>query len=188
MVALLLDLGADPLAVDASGQPAASYATTPTTDRRAMEKIRGLTSMELLSAERGHRQPNIGMMDLVAVLALGEWETASRILSRSPGLIEPGGQAVGALHMMAKRNDLAAVKFLLDLGADPNSRWAHWDAEVTPLHLASSQGHADMVRLLLDKGADPRIHDSKHDSDAIGGAEFFRQPEIARLLKAHLEA
>jgi ankyrin repeat protein len=185
MVALLLELGADPLAVDASGQPAASYATKPDTDRRAMEKIRALTSMELLSAERGNRQPSLGMTDLVAILSLGDWETASRLLAQNPGLIRPGGPAVGALHMMAKRNDLAAVKFLIAHGADPNAKSLHWDAEVTALHLAASQGHADMARLLLEAGADPRINDSKHDSDAIGWAEFFRHPEIAQMLKAH---
>jgi GA-binding protein transcription factor beta len=89
----------------------------------------------------------------------------------------------GALHLMAKRNSVAAVKWLLDHGADPNTRWAHWDAEVTPLHLAASQGHADVVRLLLAAGADANIRDSKHDGDALGWAEFFRQPETIRILE-----
>ena len=186
MVALLVDLGADPLAVDGSGQPAAIYATAPHVDRRAMEKIRAMTSTELISAERGHRPPRGGMMDLLALLALGDWETAERILRENPALIDAaaGGQAAGALHLMAKRNDVAAVRWLLAHGADPNARWAHWDAEVTPLHLAAAQGHAATVRLLLDAGADVSIRDSKHDSDPIGWAEFFRQPEIVRMLKA----
>jgi len=89
------------------------------------------------------------------------------------------------LHLMAKRNDVAALKWLLDHGADPNARWAHWEAEVTPLHLAASQGHAESVRLLLDGGADPNIRDSMHDADAIGWAEFFRRPDIVQILKAH---
>ena len=177
MVALLLDLGADPLAVDGQGMPAAAYATAPDTDRRVMEKIRALTSAELLSAERGDRRPRSGMMDLVASLALGDWATAARLVSEAPRTIEPG-----ALHLMAKRNDVAAVKWLLDHGADPNTRWAHWEADVTPLHLGASQGHAEVVRLLLAAGADPRIRDSMHDSDAIGWAEFFKQPEIVRIL------
>jgi hypothetical protein len=36
MALLLLDLGADPLAVDGSGQPAAAYASSPEIDRRVM--------------------------------------------------------------------------------------------------------------------------------------------------------
>jgi glutaminase len=87
--------------------------------------------------------------------------------------------------MLAKRNDVAALKWLLDRGADPNARWGHWDAEVTALHLAASQGHAEAVRLLLAAGADPHIRDSKHDGDAIGWAEYFQHPEIVRLLQAN---
>jgi ankyrin repeat protein len=180
MIALLLELGADPLAVDGAGQSVAVYATAPQTDRRVMEKIRAMTSAELVSAVRGHRRPRGGPMDLVALLALGDWETAARLLRDNADLIEP---ASGVLHLMAKRNDVVAVRWLLARGADPNGRWAHWDAEVTPLHLAASQGHAEIVRMLLAAGADPRIHDSKHDSDAIGWAEFFRQPEIVQILR-----
>jgi ankyrin repeat protein len=51
------------------------------------------------------------------------------------------------------------------------------------LHLAAAQGHPEVVRLLLDAGADPRIRDTKHDGDAFGWAEFFKKPEIVRLLK-----
>jgi ankyrin repeat protein len=182
MIALLLELGADPLAVDGSGQPVGVYATAPDVDRRVMERIRAMTAAELTSAVRGHRPPRSAPMDLVAVLSLGDWATAARLVRENPGLIEPAG---GVLHLMAKRNDAAAVKWLLDQGADPNGRWAHWDAEVTPLHLAASQGHAEVVRLLLAAGADPAVRDSKHDGDARGWAEFFQQPEVVRILEDH---
>jgi len=180
MISLLLDLGADPLAVDGGGQSVAVYARSPHTDHKVMEKIRAMTSAELTSALRGHRAPRGGPMDLVALLSLGEWKTAAELLRENPGLIEPAG---GVLHLMAKRNDAAAVKWLLDHRADPNGRWAHWDAEVTPLHLAASQGHREIVRMLVAAGADPRIRDSKHDSDAIGWAEFFKRPEIVEIFK-----
>jgi ankyrin repeat protein len=182
MISLLLELGADPLAVDGSGQSVAAYATAPDTDRRVMEKFRAMTSAELISAVRGHRPPRGGLMDLVALLALGEWGIAAQLLRENAGLIEPSG---GVLHLMAKRNDVAAVSWLLEHGADPNGRWAHWDAEVTPLHLAASQGHAETVRLLLASGADPSIRDNKHDGDAIGWAAYFRKPEIVQILQAH---
>ena len=181
MISLLLALGADPLAVDGGGQPVALYATAPDTDRRVMEKIREMTAAELVSAERGHRPPRASAIDLLAVLALGEWDTAASLLSANPTLSE---SSHGVLHMMAKRNDAPAVKWLLEHGADPNARWTHWDAVVTPLHLAVLGRHDEIVRLLLDAGADPTIRDSKHDSDAIGWAEFFQYPAIVAMLKS----
>ena len=144
MVALLMDLGADPLAVDGSGLSAAAYATSPRVDRRVMEAVAALTSAELTSAARGDRRPRGGVMDLMAALALGDWETAARLVHEIPELIQSGGSSGGVLHLMAKRNDAAAVKWLLDHGADPNGRWSHWDAEVTPLHLAVLAGHVEI--------------------------------------------
>ena len=85
---------------------------------------------------------------------------------------------------MAKRGDRAAVKWLLDRGADPSGIWAHWDANVTPLHLASLGNHPEVAQLLLDAGANPAIRDSHHDSDAMGWAEFFQREEIAQMIAA----
>jgi ankyrin repeat protein len=170
MVALLLELGADPLAPDGSGYPAAAYATAPDIDRSVMEAIRA----------RGET------MDLFTALALGDLEEAARHLRENPRLIEPGGTNAGVLHLMAKRNEIEAVRWLLDHGADANARWNHWDATVTPLHLAAAQGHMDVVRLLLQAGGDPRIRDSKHDGDAIGWATHFGQRNIVELLEARI--
>jgi ankyrin repeat protein len=178
MVSLLLELGADPLAVDGSGQPAALYATSPDVDTAVMEKIRALTASELVSAERGQRPARGLALDLVATVALRDWSTAERVIRENPQLMQ-----AGVLHLMAKRNDTFAVKWLLDHGADPNVRWAHWDTDATPLHLAASQGHEPVIRLLLEGGADPSIRDTQHDSDASGWAEFFKHPEIVPLLR-----
>lgn len=182
MIALLLELGADPLAVDGMGQSVAAHATAPGTDRRVMEKIRAMIAAELISAARGGRSARAGSLDLVALLSLGEWKIAEQLLRENAESIEPKN---GALHLMAKRNDVAAVRWLLDHGADPKGRWAHWEAEVTPLHLAASQGHAEIVRLLLAKGGDPSIRDSKHDGDVIGWAKHFQQLEVVQILEAH---
>jgi hypothetical protein len=179
MVALLVELGADPLAVDGSGNTAAAYATVADVDRPVMERVRAMTAAELTSAERGHRPARGVPMDLFAALALGDWDTASRFLRDHPQLVD---RPAGILHLMAKRGDRAAVTWLLDRGADPNRRWVHWDAEVTPLHLAVLGDHPEIVRLLLAAGADPRIRDSKHDSDAIGWAQFFRRQTIIQIM------
>jgi ankyrin repeat protein len=168
MVALLLELGADPLMTDGSGYPPAAYATAPDIDRSVMEMIRAR-----------------GSLDLFTALALSDWDAAVRLLRESPGVTEPGGASAGVLHLMAKRGDAGAVQWLLAQGVDPSARWNHWDAEVTPLHLAILGNHLEVVRLLLDAGADPGIRDSKHAGDALDWAAFFHREDIVRLLKAH---
>jgi ankyrin repeat protein len=183
MVALLVDLGADPLAGDGWGMPVAAYAQTPHIDRAVMRKIAQLTAAELLSAERGHRKPNLGPADLIAALALGDSAAAERLLEESPRLLDPAG---GVLHLMAKRGDATAVMWLLRRGANPNLRWAHWDAEVTPLHLACLASHADVARALVAGGADPAVKDTRHQSDAAGWAEFFGRREILEILRGKL--
>lgn len=183
MVALLLELGADPLAVDGSGHTAAAYATGPHADRPVMERVRAMVMAELASAERGGRRPRPGPMDLVALLSLGDGESAACLLGNDHPASAPC--AAGALHLMAKRNDPDGVRWLLARGADPDVRWSHWGADVTPLHLAAAHGHADVVRLLLQAGADPAIRDSMHGGDAIGWADHFGQPAIVRILEAH---
>jgi len=182
MIALLLELGADPLAVDGTGQPVALYAETPDGDRPLMEKIGRMVAAEFDSAARGNRPPRGGPMDLVALLALRDLDHADALLRANPSLIEP---SAGALHVMAQRNDTTAVQWLLAHGAPVDGLWSSGGALVTPLHLAAARGHASMVRLLLDAGADRTIHDSQHDSDPRGWAEFFKQPEIVRLLEDH---
>ena len=146
-----------------------------------------MTAIELLSADRGERTPRVAMIDMAALLTLRDWDTAERIVRHDTGLFAAGGPVAGVLHLMAKRNHAAAVAWLLAHGADPNERWAHWDADVTPLHLAAAHGHADVVRLLLDAGVDTDIHDSKHDSDPVGWAEFFGQPEIVEMIESRRE-
>jgi ankyrin repeat protein len=168
MVALLLELGADPLGRDGTGYPPAAYAASPDIDRRVMESI-----------------ARSGRMDLFTALALRNWGAAERLLSDGRSVIEPGGTKAGVLHLMAKRGDVPAVKWLLDHGADANARWPHWDADVTPLHLAAWGGNTEVVGLLLSAGADPRIRDSKHDGDAMGWAEHFTRPEIVQILRDH---
>lgn len=182
MVRLLLELGADPLGVDGSGNPPAMYAGTATMDRPLMEAIHAMTLAELDSARRGQRAPRVRAMDLLAALALGQEELAERLVAAVPGLIQPGGAAAGALHVMAKRGDVRAVRWLLHHDAQPNARWNHWDAEVTPLHLAILAGHVEVVRILLDAGADPTLRDSQHDGDARDWAEFFRRREVLEIL------
>lgn len=166
MVELLLELGADPRAPDGSGYPARIHAAAPHVDRRIIRAL----------AEAGDA-------DLFTALALGDWALAQRLHHRDGPVIDRSHLDAGVLHLLAKRGDVAAVEWLLAHGANPNLRWAHWDAEVTPLHLAALGGNAGVVRALLRAGADPTVRDSRHDGDALGWAEFFGQVEVVRLLR-----
>jgi len=179
MVRLLMELGADPLIADGFGYPAAWYASSPDIDRPVMEAVHRLNAGELDSADRGRRAARGSTIDLLASIVLSDWTTATRLARDNPALLRGGG----VLHLAAKRNDLRGVKWLLEQGADPNARWAHWDADVTPLHLAILENHMEIVRALLHGGADPTIRDSKHESDALGWAEFFHHDAIVELLK-----
>jgi len=180
MVALLLQLGADPFALDGDGQPVASYATTIDADRPVSEAIRRLTVAELSGTAGARRLARAGPAPLVACLSLRDWETATRLIRDDSALL--GGS--GALHLLAKRGDAPALRWLLDHGADPNARWMHWDAEVTALHLTPFSGSVECARLLLASGADPRTRDSKHDSDPIGWAEHFGRAELRRVMES----
>jgi uncharacterized protein len=182
MVALLLELGADPLAVDGAGQPVAVYARSPEADRPVMEKIHEMVQAEFVSADRGSRRSRGTPLDLVALLALDEWAMADRLARESPSTLDAGG---GALHMLVHRNNAEAVRWLLEQGAEVNAGWRAGGPEVTPLHLAARAGHVELTRLLLDAGADPSIRDTEHNGDAIGWAEHFGQGEVARLLREH---
>jgi len=183
MVALLLELGADPFAVDDGGQPVASYADTREIDRPVNEAIRRLVLAELSGAGGARRIARDGTIALVACLSLDDRATSERLVRDDAGLLRGG-----ALHLLAKRGDASAVRWMLDHGADPNARWMHWDAEVTPLHLTSFSDCDECARLLLAAGADPRVRDGKHDGDAIGWAEHFGREGLRRLLQAHVTA
>lgn len=58
-----------------------------------------------------------------------------------------------ALFIAVQNTDPDAVRYLLELGADPNIRPAN---EYSPLHLAVLHDRIDIVKLLLDNGADQR--------------------------------
>jgi len=166
MVRLLLELGADASACDGDGMPVAAYAASPDVGREvAVTLLRG------------------GGKDLVIALLAGDETAAERMAETNPSATGAGGAREGALHLLAKRGDLRAVRWLLARGADPSARWGHWEAEVTPLHLAALHGHADVVRALMEAGADPGVRDSRFDSDAAGWAEHAGHRGVAALLR-----
>jgi ankyrin repeat protein len=95
-----------------------------------------------------------------------------------------------ALAWACSRGHVAAVRRLLDLGADPNAPTTfggpdHGEA-ATALHLAAESNRLDVIGALLEAGADPTIRDGRHDHTPAGWAEYARH-EGARDLLRELE-
>ena len=83
-----------------------------------------------------------------------------RILARAGADLEAcdGSVRCTALHMAARRGNLAAAAELLELGARIDPKDIRGD---TPLRRAVNCNQIEVARLLLEKGADARSRDSK---------------------------
>lgn len=100
-------------------------------------------------------------------------------LARNPELARaenPNAQHRGwtGLHAAAKAGHAAAVRVLLEHGADPNAREA--GDNTYPLHWAAARKDVETVRALLDGGGDVQGFGDVHELDVIGWAAVYREP------------
>lgn len=63
------------------------------------------------------------------------------------------GCAAPQLYHPAEKGDVAAMRALLDAGADPNEARKAW-GNATPLHMAAAGSRLEAARLLIERGAD----------------------------------
>jgi len=134
------------------------------------------------------------MSPLMQAIEKGDLKTAEDLLNQGASMnagtlcdpAMPEYESYTALGCAAKNGRTAAVKLLLDKGADINQKWGgyrfgHWNP--TPLILASMGGHTDTVKLLLDRGADVNATDSMSGIRALTIAAWSGDnPEIVKLL------
>lgn len=66
--------------------------------------------------------------------------------------MDPDDSAKAAIHKASLQGHAAAVRRLVELGADLN---LGSDSGSTPLHFAGAYGHLELVATLLELGADP---------------------------------
>ena len=83
------------------------------------------------------------------------------------------------LFEATRAGDAAAVKALLDKGADANARFRYG---TTALFKAAERGHAEVVKVLLAHGADVTVQDTFYHETAIGWALQNNHSEVVRLL------
>jgi ankyrin repeat protein len=167
MARLLLDLGADAKAKDATG-------ATPLTTAAAEH---GDPALILMLQEAGAE------LDFIAALSLRRFDLAEAMLRDDPTRIGPLGRDTIALHLSAEKKDETAVRWLIAHGIDVSAKRTLWDCHYTALHVTAANGAVEIARMLLDAGADPAIHDDKYDATVLGWADYCEQPEVAQLLR-----
>jgi outer membrane protein assembly factor BamB len=95
----------------------------------------------------------------------------------------PATQQAGPLNEQlweaARKGDAAAVKALLDKGADVNAK-ARYDA--TALHFAADKGHLAVVEVLIRHKADLNIRDTFYSTTPLTWAVSKNHPEVVKTL------
>lgn len=167
MVQLLLELGADPDAVDATGATALTTASQENADQAVVAA--------LLAAGTE--------FDFLTAVNTGRHLEAEAMLREDPSRIGPDGSDTIALHLAVSTRNMATIRWLLAHGIDVNAKRPMWDCNHTALHMAVESGAMEIARLLLDAGADPNVRDDKFEATALGWAEFFGREEFAQLIR-----
>ena len=168
MVRLLLDLGADPHAKDASGATSLTIAV----QEHADPQIAAL--LTAVGAE----------LDFRAAVNLKRYAVAEAMLKEDPSRLGPSGSDTVALHLATAKKDAETVQWLIRHGVDVNAKCPLWDCNQTALHITAENGAVDIARMLLDAGADPNIRDDKYEATVLGWAEYLEQPELAQLAQS----
>jgi ankyrin repeat protein len=167
IVQLLLELGADLNATDATG---ATAVTTAAQENSNPE----IASALLLAGAR---------YDFLTAVSLGRYGEAEAMLRDDPSRIGPDGGDTIALHLAVSKRNLNTIRWLLAHGVDVNAKRLMWDCNHTALHMTGEIGAMDIAQLLLDAGADTNIRDDKFNSTALGWADYFGRADLAELLR-----
>jgi ankyrin repeat protein len=168
IVELLLELGADPNATDATG-------ATPLTTAAQENADPAIASVLLAAGAR---------LDFLTAVNLGRYGEAETTLREDPTRIGPDGHDTIALHLAVNKRNLTTIRWLLAHGIDVNAKRPMWDCNHTALHMTIESGAIDIARLLLDAGADPNIRDDKYAATALGWAKYFGRDDLAGCVRA----
>ena len=105
----------------------------------------------------------LGALLLIPLIALGQ---------NSQGLNDQLWEAT-------RKGDVAAVRALLDKGADVNAKFRYG---TTALFKAAERGHVEVVKILLERGADVSVKDTFYGATAMTWALNNKHLEVVRAL------
>jgi ankyrin repeat protein len=153
----------------------------------------GFETWAKLKAQIALHTPDSLIAEKVAALrdsaGRGDLASLNALLDAHPELIdEPGGPGVRtALHQAVFGRSEAAVKLLLDRGANPNIRCEGDNAY--PLHFAVEKNLVPIVHLLVEHGGDTIGEGDYHELGVIGWASAWSHipadPATVEYLLAH---
>lgn len=92
---------------------------------------------------------------------------------------DPKQQLNEQLYEAVRKGDAAAVRSLLDKGADVNAKFRYG---ATALFKAAERGHTEIVKLLLERGADAAVKDTFYNATAMTWALDKGHAEVVRAL------
>jgi ankyrin repeat protein len=167
IVRLLLELGADPKATDATG--GAPMAT-------ASQEGAG---PEVIDALLAAGTP----LDFLTAINLSRYDEAEAMLQDDPGRLGPEGRDTIALHLAVNKKNAKSIRWLIAHGVAVNAKRIMWDCNHTALHMTVESGATELARLLLDSGADPNIRDDKYNATAFGWAQYFGREKLAAMFR-----
>jgi ankyrin repeat protein len=164
---LLLVLGADPKAVDATGG-------TPMTT--ASQEGAGPEVIDALLAAGAP-------LDFLTAINLDRYDEAKAMLRDDPGRLGPEGCDTIALHLAVNKKNAKSIRWLIEHGVAVNAKRMMWDCNHTALHMTVESGAVELAKLLLDAGADPNIRDDKYNATALGWAHYFGRENFAAMIR-----
>jgi ankyrin repeat protein len=167
VVRLLLDLGADPNATDATGATPLTTASQEGADPAIVEMLLAVGAK----------------LDFLTAVNLGRYDLAETMLAQEPARLGTDGRHTVALHLAVNRKNHDAVRWLIGHGVDIDAKRPMWDCNHTALHMTIENGDIALARMLLDAGADPNIRDDKYNATTLGWADFFDREDFAKLVR-----
>ncbi len=169
---------------------------TPDVDGRTIHQIAkdcGHEAIELLARDvQGNstrsEQEVQSIRGILQAAQSGDVAALRTRLDAHPELIDAlggGFQKATALHLAALRNQHAALRLLIERGADLNRR--DFPDNAAPLHFAAAHGDLETVRLLVEAGADINGKGDDHEVGVLGWATCFRdvRQDVAAYLLDH---